>query len=594
MNRLFRLVGLSVTLMALVLSVAVVGAQDEDTLVIAFEQEAPNLAPLNTLVFGNLPEGFYARDLWEWDENREIFPQIAAEIPTFENGMVEVTEDGDTQVTVTLRDDITWSDGTPITTADCEVWHRIRTDTSTSTNVARAGYPDLVSDFQIVDDHTFTITYTGTFPDYATVNEKPECRYPAHVFGPMIDGGTLEDSDYFTGGAEFEVAGADFTSRTVGYGPYVLTEWNIGESMVYRANPNWMGEAPAFERIVVRFITDDTQMRNAQEVGEVDVTFNWSDDLQSAYAAIEGVETFAAPGVFSDALWIRSGPIGNSPDHGGDALQDPLVRQAIPQALNRLLFAEQLVGPGIAVPTSWYPSVLWPDDLPFLSYDVARARSLLDEAGWIDADGDEPAAADVEGGLADCSAVTPRANDAGTELSDLRFVTTENTLRNNYQLVIQEALNCVGIGTDIQIIPATNLFAAFADRGTLTNYEWDLAIFANSANALFPAGDPDSYSCDGIPSDENPDGFNPWQFCDPEYDAIDQQIQNTLPGPERDELIAEAVTRHFEGFFWHGLRLRSTWFGVSSDVVDPASVEANVGTLASNWMNQVEFWTPAN
>ncbi len=581
MKLLSRFIIMSMVLMLALSSFGMLSAQDTSVLVLGVEQEPPNLWPLNTLVFGGLPESMYGRDLWEWDENREIFPVLAAEIPSIENGMVVTTDEGDTAVTITLNEGLMWSDGTPITTADCEVWHTIRSDSTTSDSVGRATYPDVVKSFEVVDDLTFTITYTGTFPEFLAASEQPECKYPGHIFGPAIaDGGKLEDIAYFT------------SAPSVGYGPYIMTEWNIGEGMVFEKNPYWQGEEPAFDRLIWQFITDSTQMRNALEVGDIDVAFNWSDDLQPLYGSINNIETFAAPGVFSDALWIRSGPNGNEDSPAPGVLESPEVRQAIAHALPRLLFAEALVGPGIAVPTSWYPPALWPDDLPFLDYDIDGARALLDAAGYVDEDGDEPAAEDIDPAVG-CDATTPRVGPDGVAMTGLRFVTTENTLRNNYQLVIQAALNCVGIGTDIQIHPATTLFASFADRGVLTTYQFDLAIFANSSQALTPLGDSDSYHCSGIPSAENPDGFNPWQFCDPRYDELDLQIAATLASPERDELIAEAVTRHYEGYFWHGLRLRATWFAVDSTVLDPASVEANVGTLASDWMNQIEFWQPA-
>lgn len=562
MKRFLQVLILSALL--LVASLGGIAAQDESVLVIGVEQEPPNLWPLNTLVFGGLPESMYGRDLWEWNKDREIFPVMAEEIPTFENGMVVTTEEGDTAVTITLREGIVWSDGTPITTHDCEVWHTIRSDPSTSDSVGRGNYPNIVKSFEVIDERTFTITYTGTFPDYLSVSEQPECKYPAHIFEPAIaDGGKLENSPYFT------------TGPSVGYGPYIMTTWNIGENMIFEKNPNWDGDEPAWDRIIWQFITDSSQMQNALEAGEVDLTFNWSDNLQPSYAAIDGVETFFAPAVFADALWIRTGPNGNLPERGGSALEDVNVRKAIVHAMDRQLWVEQLVGPGVPVPLSWYPPALWPEDLPYLDYDPELAVQLLADAGWTDTNGDGTVDKD------------------GIELANLRLVTTENELRNNYQLVIQEALAEVGIGTEIQIIPATTLFASFADRGTLTTYEWELAIFANSSQPLNPAGDADSYHCASIPSAENPDGFNPWQFCNPRYDEVDILISQTNPGPERDALIEEAVKLFYEHQFWHGLRLRVTWFAADSTVLNPASVEANVGTLSADWMNQIELWEPA-
>lgn len=573
MKRVTRVTVLSVLLIAAITMMGVfsAAAQDEDVLVIGFEQEPPNLRPLNTLTFGALVENFYTRGLWEWTTDREIYPVMATEIPSSENGRVVTTEDGDTAVTVTLREGMVWSDGTPITAADCEIHHIIRSDPSTADGYGRGSYPDVVKDFMLDEDDplSFTVVYNGTFPDYATATERPECEFPAHIYGPMIeDGGKLDDDPYFTGAGDFDGA------LTVAYGPYVLSDWNIGSSMTFTANPNWDLEPAGFERIEVVFITDSAQMRNAMETGEIDVAFNWSDDLQPEYASIEGVETFAVPAVYTDALWIRSGEIGNDPAHGGDALMDPAVRQAIAHAIDRLTLAEALVGPGIQVPTSWYPSVIWPDDLPFLEYDVEGAVALLEEAGWMLNDD----------GI--------REKD-GQTLDNLRFVTTENELRNNYQIFIQDYLSDIGIGVDVQIIPATNLFASFADDGTLTNYRWDLAIFANSSEPLNPLTDRDSYTCAGIPSPENPSGFNPWQFCDERYDEVNDLIESTLPGPERDELVAEAVTLKWEGFFWHGLRLRATWYAVSTGIVDPATVEAHAGTLSDNYFIEIDQWQPA-
>lgn len=570
-KRLPRTAMLSIALLALLLAaVGGIAAQDDEvTLVIGFEQEPPNLRPLNSLTFGGYVQNFYARELWEWDRNRDIVPVMVEEIPTFENGMAFETEEGDTAVTITLREGLQWSDGTPITSADCELNHILKSDRSTSGAMPRGQYPELVKSFEIVDERTFIITYDGPFPDYLTKDpERPTCRFPAHVFGPMIeDGGVLEDDPYFTGGRDFDGA------RTVGYGPYVMTEWNIGEGITYERNEFWQGPEPAIDRVIVRFITDDTQMRNALEVGEIDLSFNWSDDLQPEYAAIDAVETFNVPGVYTDALWMRIGEQGTIEGTGSVAMQDPLVRQAMVHAIDRRTLAEELVGPGIRPMKSWYPEQLWPEDLPFLEYDVELANQLLDEAGWVYAnEGDEF-----------------RSKD-GVELSGLRFVTTENTLRNNYQLVIQEYLAEVGVGVDIQIIPATVLFASFVDRGTLTNFEWDLAIFANSADPLSPLSDADSYYCSGIPSAESPDGFNGWQFCNPRYDEVDQLIQSTFPGPERDALIEEAVMLFHEGYFWHGLRERPTWVAVDTTSLDAASVEANLGTLADDLFNQIENW----
>ncbi len=552
---------LVLSLLVLLFSISIHAQPDESVLVIGLEQEPPTLWPVNVLNVGGYIEGIYARDLWEWDTERQIYPVMVTEIPTADNGGLTETEAGDTRVEITLREGLRWSDGEPITSADCELLHTIRSDRTTSTNYNRGNYPDLVKDFEVLDELSFAITYDGTFADYLTANERPMCRYPAHIFAPMIaDGGTLEDSDYFAG-----------VRGTVGYGPYMLAEWNIGQRFAFVQNPFWDGHPPGFEQLIFVVITDEAQMRNAMAAGEVDIALRWSDNLQPLYAEIPDVVTFSAPGISKEALWMRTGPVGSSPAHGGDALQDPLVRQAIGHAIDRRFFVEQLAGPGIPVPLSWYAEQFHPEDLPFVEYDVDRANALLDEAGWLmNADG-------------------IREKD-GITLDNLRFISTDNALRNSYQLVIQEALAEVGIGTEIIIRPATTLFASFADRGDLTSAEWDLAIFASGGDPLTPTGIPNSYHCSGIPSVENPEGFNPWQFCDPAYDEVDTRISLTPPGAERDALIAEAVRRMHDGYFWYGLRLRNTWYAVNTTAADPESIAGHVGTLFTNTFTMIEHW----
>ncbi len=577
MRRFNRLLSLT---LALVVVLTIFGgvaiAQDELVIVVGIEQEPERINPLTTLAFGSYIESFYGRDLWEWDRERNIHPVMAAEIPSVENGMVTSNEAGNTVVEIRLREGLQWSDGTPITSADCEAWHNVRHNRDLSPTVSRANYPDVVEGFEIVDELTFRIIYAQVYPDYLAGPELPECRYPAHIINPMIEEfGNIDDSPYW-----------DATdNEIVSFGPYKLVARERGVSWTMVPNEYWPAEftQPVIDRIVLVLIEDDTQMRNAMRVGDIDLSFNWSDDQLTEYSDMAGVEAFAVPGVFTDALWIRSGPNGqDTAPAGAVALQDPLVRQAIAHAIDRITVAEQLIGPGIEVPTSWYPPTLWPEDLPFLEYNVDRARELLDEAGWLDHDGDEGTAA----------VPTPRQNADGVQLTGLRFGTTENELRNNYQLVIQEYLAQVGIGVEIQIFPASIFFAPFAERGTLTNYEFDLAIFANSADPLTPLGERDSYQCRGIPSAENPDGFNPWQFCNPRYDEVDNLISQTLPGPERDALVEEAVTLHFEGYFWHGLRLRATWFAVNTDRWDISTFE-NMGSLSGNYFNNSEAWRPA-
>ncbi|HEX2907792.1 MAG TPA: peptide ABC transporter substrate-binding protein [Phototrophicaceae bacterium] len=549
-------------LFLLMLVAGVVSAQDEKILVIGWEQEPPKLSPWADNTFGSLIDGFVRRDVWDWDVNRDIYPVMVEEVPTLENGGVETLDNGNTRVTVKLREDLVWSDGEPVTSDDCLIWHEVMID-PTKGAVQRENYPDVVESFEVVDDYTVTITYNKPWPDY-TFDSEVQCgRLPAHIFRPILEAdGNIDNAPFGSG------------EGVVGYGPYLFDEWTIGSQISLSKNPNWDGEPAKFDKVILRFITDSAQMLNALEAGEVDVTFNWSDDLVDSYSAIEGVEVFKTDGVYGDAVWMNVGNYkGLQEAH--PILGDAKVREAIITAIDRVALAEELVAPGVGVPKSWTPAQFWAEDLPYWDYDEAKANELLDEAGWVD------------------------TNDNGTRDKDgmelvLRFYTTTRQIRMDYQVVIQEYLSKVGVGVQLLPIPSNILFASFNDRGILDTGDFDLALFALSSNPLSPAfAAPDWFGCGSTPTAELPTGKNGWGACSEAFDEADLAVSTTIDPAERMELAGEAQKAFFDMGFWHGLYLRPTWYAVSTAVVNVDEEVQNLGTLSQNYFNHVEYWQPA-
>src|SRR5215470_11598031 len=90
-----RLAGLSIVcVMMLTLVMGVARAQDEKVFVIGWDQEPGQLNPLVAMVQATNLEEFYARDVWNWDFDRKIYPVMVTEIPTIENGLVTTNEKG--------------------------------------------------------------------------------------------------------------------------------------------------------------------------------------------------------------------------------------------------------------------------------------------------------------------------------------------------------------------------------------------------------------------------------------------------------------------------------------------------------------------
>jgi len=83
---------------------------------ITFFEEPDNLNPMYSgMWFSGVAMDLYLRGLWVYDENNQFVPELAAEVPSVENG--GISADGKT-ITIKLRKGVTWHDGTPVTSKD--------------------------------------------------------------------------------------------------------------------------------------------------------------------------------------------------------------------------------------------------------------------------------------------------------------------------------------------------------------------------------------------------------------------------------------------------------------------------------------------
>lgn len=554
-----RVLSLCLVLVAMLsLLVGVTKAQDS-VIILGWEQEPDIMAPLSTATFSNLVSSIVSRAVWDWDTDYNIYPVMVDAIPTVENGQVTTNDAGNTVVTYKLRAGMKWSDGEPITADDCVFGHKLFSDTSTG-SVFRSDYPQVVESVEKVDDLTVVQTFNVPYPDYISSNAYLQCGYPEHVIQPLMDanGGTVDGLPYFTRAEGW-----------VGYGPYMVESWTPGDNMTLVANPNWDGTAPAIQTAVLKFITDSAQMQNAFETGEIDVAFNWPDDLVESYSGAEGADVWNVGSVYADGLWFNMNPEG----HQHPALQDVNVRKAIVHAINRAANTTAIAGEGVGVPDA-YDAPKWrPEGLEILGYDVDAANALLDEAGWVDSNGDGT-----------------RDKD-GVELI-LKFFTTPRQSRIDYQLAIQADLQVVGIGTQLFQVPGPSvLFASLTNRGIMSSGDYDLAIYANSFDPISPNVDPDAYTCAGIPSPENPSGSNFSFFCNPDFDSLVNEIKVNTDPVARLEQKHEAVVMFNDAVFFAGLYQRVTWFAAASDRFDTSTMKAP-GTLANNWFQHIEDWKP--
>lgn len=164
-------------------------------------------------------------------------------------------------------------------------------------------------------------------------------------------------------------------------GAFRLESWDHGQQLVLEPNPLYPLERPWLDRVVMRVIPDETARILALETGEVDMVMSvppvaarrLKENPQIRLSEIEGR-------VFGFMMWNTRRP----------QLEDPVVRRALSLALDRERIVNDLLDGRGSEAASYLPTVLW-NHHPDLAADPFRpdsARVLLEQAGWVDTDGD--------------------------------------------------------------------------------------------------------------------------------------------------------------------------------------------------------------
>lgn len=500
------------------------GAGQRKVATFIFTQEFDTLNPIYTgMWFTTITLQLWNAGAWEFDAENEPFPVLLTELPSEDNG--GISEDG-TTLTFNLRDDIVWSDGEPITAADFVFTYEMIVSPN---NIVQSTYPyDLITSVEAPDPQTVVVTFEEPFaPWLATL-----WRYvlPEHELAPVYEAeGSLDEAAWNL-------------SPTTSAGPYMLDEWESGSFARFVRNDNYYGQRPIIDEIFIRFVPDDASQTAALQTGDGDLgTFIAYSDVPTLQNA--GVEILTVPSGYNEGWFFY---FGDEAAPGHPALQDVNVRRAIALAFDRQKLSDDLLL-GLTRP----PATLW-DNMPYVDpsltpwpYDPEEANRLLDEAGWVDSNGDGT-----------------RDKD-GVELV-LTHGTTIREIRQDAQAVAQQQLAEVGIGLDIRSYDADILFAGLADGGPAAS--GDLDIFEWSDGPFFP--DPDHYYwlCSEIPSDEAPDGGNWQRICDETLDSLFRTQLTQTDVEERQETFYEITRYMFENVIWLGLWEDPDVWAISSDL----------------------------
>ena len=220
-------------------------------------------------------------------------------------------------------------------------------------------------------------------------------------------------------------------------------------------------------------------------------------------------------------------------DEANPAVNDLNVRQAVAQCFDRAALNQDLLL-GLT-----QPAVTFWDNTPYANpglepwpYDPAAGNALLDEAGWVDSNGDGT-----------------RDKD-GVELV-LVHGTTTREIRADTQAVAQQQLAECGIQLDIVSYDSSVFFNSYGGGGPCPTGELDICQW--SASEAFPDPDSSRWLCSEVPSDEFPDGNNDQHLCDEELDAMFQAQAAEMDFAARQEILQEIGQMMYEQVYWLGV-----------------------------------------
>jgi len=492
-------------------------------------QEFDTLNPLYTnMWFVSVLFPIYMCQAWWFDDQNNPVPNLVTEIPSLDNG--GISEDGRT-ITLKLRDDIVWSDSTPITSADFKFTYDMLMADSNAV-ASRSPY-DLVETLETPDERTVVVTFAEPYAPWLAQLFSGLAGIsivPAHILQPAFEAdGTIDTAEWNK-------------QPTVGCGPFVFDEWESGSFTRFVANENfWLGR-PKLDELFFRFVPDDASMIAALVAGDGDVGtfFAYSDLPQLEAAGIKIMNSFSG---YNEGWYFNQ-----HPEKGHPALKDVKVRQAIAQAFNReKLVQDLLLGRTGVAATDWDNSPWVDPSIEPWPYDPDAANALLDEAGWVDSNGDGT-----------------RDKD-GVELV-LKYGTTSREVRQDTQAVAQQDLAQVGITLDLQSFDSDIFFASYAEDGPSANFSLDIIEYSDSPD--FP--DPNTYvwRCSEIPSDENPAGVNGTGLCDEELEALFAVQETQVDFATRQQTLYQITSYIYDNVLWLGLWEDPDLFGFSDRLLN--------------------------
>jgi peptide/nickel transport system substrate-binding protein len=486
------------------------------TLVLGFYQEPELLnALIRTQTVASWAGDFLESGLVVAGPSGEYYAELAKEVPTVQNG--GVSEDGLT-ITYHLREGVLWEDGDEFTCDDVKFgWEVVMNPDSGA--VSTTGYQDIES-VTCPDDYTVVVKFAKYYAPYLMLFD--DDILPSHL---GLDPAKMTEWEY--------------NRKPLSLGPYKLEEWVSGDHMTLVRNENyymWETEGkPYVDTVILRWIESREVGKQLIQTGELDFVWDLIEaDIPEAQTW-EGVVVSMPPSTGTERLLLNlRDPTLDAPcvDYLREnpswhwALGDSRVREAIELGIDKQLIIDKLLY-GLATVGTTEMNLGWgAPDIPESEFNPDKARTLLEEAGWTDTNGD---------GVRECHGCSYA--EEGKVLKLKLQTTSGNALREQCEQVILEMMADIGIEMYIENVPSAELFGSYASGAFRKHGQFDILMFTTSYGTD-PHSQMDGYYAPyNIPCDDNSgQGYNYSRWISDEYGA-----QMAIAGSSPDLAVRKAA-----------------------------------------------------
>ena len=461
---------------------------------------------------------------------------------------VEVSGDG-LIYTMTIRDDLKWSDGSMVTAEDYVYTLKNLMFSDWLNYTYQTDWQETVNDetvfveVELVDETTFTIkrqTIDPEFADNAIYGLTPYPRYIAVKY----EG----DVKAFTEAEEF-----NNLTYTGNLGPYRFKEWIRNDKFILERNPDYyLGQesgAPYFEEYVTKILGTSAAVHAALEAG--DITYAGIEPEQVAkFKGMEGINVYTVPTRGYDLV------VYNLRNNGWEGLKDKKVRQALSMSINKQTLIDSIrrgfADPAfsfIPKPSPWYTDEGVPRFGLGPLYDKEKAKEMLYEAGY---------------GIKEADGAIVVQDKDGEPIQLTMITTSGGEIGEDIAFLVKQELADIGIEVNIELVPWPTILRQYMmnkvpDTDEEPGYNngpeavsedsWDMIGMAFMTHPIAPSGSRVFFITDG--------GLNFWGYSNPRVDelfidvlsreALDEEVRKEMYG-ELSQIIADDQSVIFLSF----------------------------------------------